>query len=162
MIRAPRITPLARPTSEPTPERDHPGQEAAGDRRGRILGGRPSRVQGALVDAQCAGRVVERGVDRGADLIHLSRHTADGGHHGAGGHRQQPENHQPGREAGFHPVPLQHPGEGLKITASTAANVSGRTISLTAASAATTIPVATTKGPCRSCMKSRSPARSGR
>ena len=144
---APRITPLARPISEPTPD-DDLGEEAVGDHRGRVLGGRPGLLQCGLVDAgasSCsAASSSASSVDR-ADLVGLVGHAADGGDHDAGHQGEQAEDDQPGGQGRLEPVALEdRRPRGLKMMASTAANVIGSTISLTAPSAMTTMIAATT------------------
>jgi len=63
---------------------NHLGEDAAGDRRGRLLGRRPRLVQRGLVDTNrvgLLGRLVQCRVDRGTDLVGLVGHAPDGRDH---------------------------------------------------------------------------------
>ena len=146
MISAPRITPPARATSC-ADAGDQPGEDAAGDRRRRVLDCRPRRRR--VRPGRCRARrsalrrssaasteapissvwsTTPRTVATTTPIIRASR----------------PRTTRPAARVGLNLWRWRTPTSGLNITASTAANVSGSTISLTAASAMTTMIAAST------------------
>ena len=146
MISAPRMMPLARPMMVPTPETSLV-RKPVGDHRGGALGGRPGVVQRGLVDAgdvELLGGLVERLVGDVADLVGLLGHAPDGGDDDAGHQASRPRTIRPAARVGLSLCRWRTPTSGLKMMASTAANVIGSTISLTAPSAMTTMTAAAT------------------
>ena len=139
---APRIRPLARPTNALTPETTLVTNPSA------IAGPSsppPTGRRRATPDRHRARRSPSSERHR---PCHRSRpsagHALHGRHHDDGHQREQAEDDHAGREGRLQPAALELPTRGLKTTASTAANSSGSTISLTAPNAVTTMAVAAT------------------
>ena len=125
---------------------DHLGEEAVGDHRGGLLGGRPGVLQRGLVDpgdVELFGGVVQRVVGR----RHRSRRP---GRSRRGRWRRRrrpsaasrPSTISPAARVGFSLCRWRTPTSGLKMMASTAAKVIGSTISLNAPSTMTTMTAA--------------------
>ena len=107
------MRPLARPIRASTPETIFVTKPSA--TAGEVSSAAVSRVlQGFLVDVELVDRLLDRRVDRPADLVRLLDHAPHGRHHDQRHEGEKAEDDQPRAEGGFEPAGFEVHDHGLE------------------------------------------------